>query len=173
MAFLKRNRLIPFIFFFVTSGCATSSFKLLKQDQNAAELNITPDRVLVECEYQYDNDDKDAYGFLMRILDDENTVVTIAQMNILDKESCFKRIRKITEILKTGKMIYVGGMGDLTEPRTMGEKQYNFPQIGTFRDNGHTLQFMVIANEQGFCYDAYSGDKKPCPQEPFSIKNLK
>jgi hypothetical protein len=172
MVALKRNSFFLFIFLFFISGCSTSSFFLLKQDENAAEFKVTPDRILLECEYQFDNDTKDSYGFLMHVLDDENTVITVAQMNILDSESCLKRIQKIKKILSTGKIIYVGGMGYLTEPRRREEKQYTFPHIGTFHGNGRTLQFIVIANEQGLCYDAYSGEKKPCPAEPFSLKSL-
>ncbi len=173
MVFLKRNSFIQFGILFLLAGCATSSFKLLKQDENAAELKVTPDRVLLECEFQPDHDTKNAYGFLMRILDSENTVVTFAQTNVLDKVSCFRRLQKIGKILKTGKVIYVGGMGYLTKPKIKEDHKYTFPNIGTFHGNGHSLQFMVVANEQGLCYDAYSGDEDPCPREPFSIKNLK
>lgn len=173
MVFLEKSSFIHIAFFFLMFGCATSSFTLLKQDENAVELKVTPDRVLLECEHQYDNDTKNAYGFLMRILDEKNTVLTIAQMNILDKGSCFKRIQKIGKILKTGKMIYIGGMGYLNKPKIKEARKFTFPNIGTFHGNGQSLQFIVIANEQGYCYDAYSGDEDPCPREPFSITNLK
>jgi len=155
------------------SGCATSSFKVLRQSEYAVELKVTPDRVLMECEYQLDHDDKDAYGFLMYILDDENTAISVVQANVLDKGSCLRRIQMIGRILKKGKIIYVGGMGYLTDPKRKEERAYTFPLLGTFHGNGHVLQFMVIANEQGLCYDAYSGDEAPCPREPFSLKNLK
>ncbi len=173
MIFSKRNDLICGVLTLLISGCATSSFKLIKQDENAAELKVTPDRVAMKCEYQPDHDTKNAYGFLMHVLDDENTVVTVAQGNVLDKVSCFRRIQKIGKILKTGRIIYVGGMGYLTKPKRKENETYAFPNLGTFHGNGHTLQFMVIANEQGLCYDAYSGDESPCPREPFSLKNLK
>ncbi len=173
MTFSKRNSLICTILTCLVSGCATSSFKLIKQDENAAEFKITPDRVIMECEYQPEHDTKDAYGFLMHILDDENTVIAVAQGNVLDKGSCFRRIQKIGKILKTGKMIYVGGMGYLNKPKRKENEIYAFPNLGEFYGNGHTLQFMVIANEQGLCYDAYSGDEDPCPREPFTLKNLK
>lgn len=173
MTFSKRNNFIYSLLIFFISGCATSSFKLLIQDENAAEFKVTPDRVIMECEYQPDHDTKDAYGFLMHILDEENTVIAVVQGNVLDKGSCFRRLQKIGKILKTGKMIYVGGMGYLTKPKKKEKETYMFPNIGTFPGNGHTLQFMVIANEQGLCYDAYSGDEDPCPREPFSLKNLR
>ena len=172
MIFSRRNDLMCGVLTFLISGCATSSFKLIKQDKNAAEFKATPDRVIMECEYQPDHDTKDAYGFLMNVLDDENTVIAMAQGNVLDKASCFRRIQKIGKILKTGKVIYVGGMGYLTKPKRKEKEMYTFPKIGTFHGNGQTLQFMVIANEQGLCFDAYSGDEEPCPREPFSLKNL-
>lgn len=154
-------------------GCTTSSFKVIGQHQNATELRVTSDRVLLECEHQYDNDTKDSYGFLMHILDQEDTVLTIAQMNVLDRESCFRRIQKITRILKTTSAIYIGGAGDLNKAKIKGTRKYTFPNIGTFYDNGQSLQFLVIANEQGLCYDAYSGDEQPCPRKPFSIQDFK
>lgn len=156
------------------SGCATSSFKLIQQHELAAELKVTPDRVLLECENQYKDDSGNGYGFMMHVLDDENTVLSIVQTNVIDKGSCFKRIEKIGKILKTGKAIYVGGMGNLNKPRIKENKTYTFPHLGTFHGNGRNAQFMVIANEKGLCYDAYSGDEDPCPREPiFSLKRLK
>jgi hypothetical protein len=154
-------------------GCTTSSFNVITQGENLVELKLTPDRVLLDCEHQYDNNTKGAYGFLMHILDEENTVLTVAQTNILDKESCFRRIQKIGKILKTGRAIYIGGIGSLDKPKIKETRKFMFPNIGTFPSNGQSFQFMVIANEQGVCYDAYSGDREPCPQEPFSLKSLK
>ena len=173
MAFSKRNSLVGMLLTCLVAGCSTSSFMLIKQDENAVEFKVTPDRVIMECEYQPDHDTKDAYGFLMHVLDEKNTVIAVVQGNVLDKGSCARRLQKIGKILRTGKSIYVGGMGSLTKPRKNECETYVFPGIGTFSGNGHTLQFMVIANEQGLCYDAYSGDEKPCPRPPFSLKNLR
>ena len=61
-------------------------------------------------------------------------------------------------------------MGDLTEPRIQQERQYVFPGKGTFFYNNRVLQFMVIANEHGLCFDAFLGAEKPCPRHPFPIK---
>ncbi|OFZ49760.1 MAG: hypothetical protein A2381_18085 [Bdellovibrionales bacterium RIFOXYB1_FULL_37_110] len=170
MGCLKNSHFLLYILSFLVCGCAGPSYKVLHQGRLAVELQVSPDRVLLECEYQYDNDMKNLYGFMMHILDDENTVLSISQFNFLDKESCYKRISKIGEILKTGKQIYIGGMGDLTEPRIQQERQYVFPGKGTFFYNNRVLQFMVIANEHGLCFDAFSGAEKPCPRDPFPIK---
>lgn len=172
MTCLKRNNFILGLCFFLIFGCSTSSFNVIKQDENLVEFKVTPNRVLLECEYQYDHETKNGYGFLMHILDEENTVLTVAQINILDKENCLKRIQKIGKILKTGRIIYIGGMGYLNKPKIKEAQKFIFPnKEGIFYSNGQSLQFMVIANEQGLCFDAYSGDKEPCPQEPFSFKN--
>ncbi len=173
MSFLKINNFVSFVFLFLTCGCATSSFNVLKQDDFAVELKVTPDRVLLECEPQPGHEIKGAHGFLMYILDDKKTVIAVSQPNVLDKEECFDGLRKIGKILETGKIIYVGGMGDLTRQKAKQDYKYTFPRIGTFHSNGKSLKFMVIANEQGLCYDAHDGDKGPCPREPFSLKNLR
>jgi hypothetical protein len=173
MSFLKnRAHLLLFI---IMCGCATSSYQLIRQRTLAAEIKVTPDRIIMECEFQYKDEDGDGdgYGFLMHVLDDANTVVSVVQTNVLDKASCFRRIQKIGKILKTGKTIYIGGMGNITKPRLEDKRSYTFPRFGTFHGNGRATQFAVIANERGLCYDAYSGDDEPCPREPFSLKNLK
>lgn len=173
MVLLNRNSLIPIALVFLLSGCAASSFTLLTQEEYVTEIKVTPDRVLLECEFQYKDSSGEAYGFMMHILDQENSVLSVVQTNVLDKGSRFRRIQKIGKILKTGKAIYVGGMGDLKDPKIKEDQTYTFPHLGTFAGNGRNVQFMVIANEQGLCYDAYSGDEPPCPREPFSLKNLK
>lgn len=155
-------------------SCSTSSsYRVGKQGNNSVELNVTPDRVLLECEWIYDADipdPEDAYGFMIHVLDDENTVLSVTQNNLLDKESCYDRINFISSILKRGKIIYIGGMGDLKDPRKTEKHEYTFPGIGTFRGNGRVLQFGVIANEKGQCFDAHRAGEKPCPRDPFSIK---
>lgn len=174
MIFLKRNKFAVILFFLFLPGCITSSFKIIKQHELATEVKVTPDRVLLECEFQYIDEDGEGYGFMMHVLDDQNTVLSIVQTNVIDKGSCFRHVEKIGKILKTGKLIYIGGMGNLNKPKIKEDKTYVFPYHGTFHGNGQNAQFMVIANERGLCYDAYSGDENPCPREPvFSLKNLK
>ncbi|OFZ19448.1 MAG: hypothetical protein A2Z20_05290 [Bdellovibrionales bacterium RBG_16_40_8] len=170
MAFLKRNSSVLFFTLFFTCGCATSSFDVIKQGDFVVELKVTPDRILLECEPQPSHEIENAHGFLMYILDDKKTVITVAQFNVLDKEECFNGLRKIDKILKTGKVLYVGGMGNMTDSKARNDRKYTFPRLGTFHSNGKSLKFMVIANEHGLCYDAHDGDKGQCPREPFSLK---
>lgn len=169
MRVLKRSRNI-FLALLLLAGCATSSYRILSQSNQSAELNVSPDRILLECEWLHDADIKDRYGFMIHVLDEENTVLTLIQGNTLNKKGCDRRIKKIGAILREGKNIYIAGMGDLNEPRIKGKKSYHFPKIGFFHSNGRTLYFAAIANEHGACYDAYSGDEPPCPRDPFPKK---
>lgn len=170
MQTLKRNRKFYFLTLLLLTGCATSSYRILSQDDQSAELNVSPDRILLECEWLHDADIKGLYGFMIHVLDDENTVLTLIQGNTLDKKGCDRRIKKISAILREGRNIYIAGMGNLNEPRIKAKRFYHFPKIGTFHSNERTLYFAAIANEHGTCYDAYSGDEKPCPREPFPTK---
>lgn len=149
-------------------GCAHSSYRVFNQDERRNEILVSPDRVLTEC--QEASKEEDTYGFIMHVLDDQNTVLGVIQGNATDKESCIKKMTAINRILLRGRSIYVGGMGDLERPRLM-DKEYvhDFPRHGKFFGNGRVLQFMVIQNERGECYAAYSGAQKPCPRDEFPI----
>ncbi len=169
----KRNSLATLFVPFLICGCSTSSFKLLDQKGMAVELEVTPDRVQLECEPQPEHEIENAHGFLMYVLDDKNTVVTLAKPSVIDEEECFDWLQKIGKILKKGKTIYVGGIGDLNEAKVSRGPKQNFPGLGVFASNGKTLNFIVIANDSDLCFDAYNGDQSPCPSEPFSLKHLK
>ena len=166
---LRKSKIL-FLFFllFLSYACSVSTFHVAKQDKNRTELNVTPDRILLECAKL--SQENDYFMFLIYILDEQNTVISTAQGNNLDKESCYERIEEIGKILEKGKEIYIAGMGDLNEPRKKEPYSYTFPKKGTYNSNGRTLQFMAIANEKGQCYSAYHGSDKPCPRDPFPIK---
>jgi hypothetical protein len=169
MTFSSRNRALSLFIFFWMFGCATSTFEVIKQDDFVVELKVTPDRVLLECEPQPGHEIENAHGFIMYILDEKKTALTFAQFNILDREGCFNGRRKIEKILKTGRVIYVGGMGDMTGSYSRPDQKHTFPRLGTFSSNGKVIKFMAIANELGQCYEALGGDKNTCPPEPFSF----
>lgn len=100
----------------------------------------------------------------MHVLDEQKTVVTVLQGNNLDKQSCAERIKKIGHILHNGTQIYIAGISyGIDKPRKVEEWKYTFPGLGTYSGNGRVIQFFAIANEKGNCYDAYYGDRKPCP----------
>jgi len=165
---LKKN---SFIFLLIVLfACSTSSYRIIGTSSNRVEINVTPDRVFPYCEPQPDMEIKDLFGFHILVLDEVKTILFVTQTNVLDKEGCHKRLDKIRRILKKGTNIYIGGMGNLNNPRKEEKNQYTIPEHGTFHSNSRMLQFMVIANEHGDCYSAYQGDSKPCPRGEFPIK---
>ena len=110
MAALKRNCSFYFFIFFIFFGCATSSYRILNQEDQSSELSVSPDRILLECEWLYDADIKGRYGFMIHVLDEENTVLTVGQGNTLDKRDCDILIKIISKILREGKNIYIAGI---------------------------------------------------------------
>lgn len=170
MVSLKRNSLL-FLTLSALVSCVSSSYKIDAQDEGRTQLSVTPDRVILECEplLDYTGDIKNAHGFMIHVLDGSNTVLTVNQGNVLGPEDCLRRINKIGEILKSGNRIFIGGMGRLDQSREKHDRQYTFPELGRFAYNGRVLQFMVIWNDKGQCYNAYSGDQKPCPSDEFPI----
>lgn len=163
MNLLKRSSVILFLFL-CQLGCATSSYKVVDTERNKKVLLVTPDRVILECS-DVGSDEGAFYGFSIFVLDNEKSVLSAIQTNKLDKESCEKRITKIGKILKQGLPVYIYGIGEPNEPANIGDTLYTFPGLGTYPENGRVLQFIYILNKNGACYDAYSADKKPCPQQ--------
>ncbi len=152
-------------------ACASSSYKIDSQTEGRTQLLVTSNRVVLEC-YRltdYAGDIEEAHLFSMYVLDEYKTVLTVSQGNILGKEDCFRRINKIGKILKSGNKIFIGGMGSLDKPRETQHRSYSFPGLGQFPENGRVLQFMTVWNDNGMCYNAYSGDQKPCPGDEFPI----
>lgn len=163
MKHLYRSSFLSVVFL---SACATSTYDFFLRDKFRTGLRVTPDRVLTECEHITDHEMPGRFGFMMRVLDEEKTVLTVAQTNLLDKSTCEEHLREIRKILKYGRFVYIGGMGNLSDPRTVGRNKYAFPS-GSFTDNGRTLQFGFIKNDRGQCFSSYRGRELPCPPEPF------
>lgn len=177
MSASKRSRglvaLLPFSFLF---ACTTSSYRVIDRDAYRTEIQVTPDRILLECEDIIDHEnagDPDGnFGFMIHVLDDEDTVLTLIQEPVIGRKDCFERKADIEKILHNGKSIYIGGHGTLDEPRENGKRIYSsFPKRGTFHENGRGLQLSVIRNENGRCYSAANGTDEPCMPEEFPIKN--
>lgn len=172
MASLKVNSLL-FSFTVLLVGCVSSSYKIDSQAEGRTQLLVARNRVNLECfeipKDEYEGDIKEAHLFSINVLDENKTVLTVSQGNILGKEDCFRRINKIGKILKSGNKIFIGGMGNLDKPGETSDRRYSFPGLGQFPENGRNLQFMVIWNEKGMCYNAYSGEQKPCPADEFPI----
>lgn len=171
MESLKVISVCAIIFSMSLAGCVSSSFKLLNQKNLAMEFMVTPDRVVLDCERVETDDRGVVAGFVMRVVDEKNTSFTLVQTNTLDRESCERRVNIIEKILKNGNQIYLVGIGDFREPRETGLRKYTFPGLGTIEDNGRSLQFIAIKNELNQCFGAFSAEERPCPPEPFPIKN--
>lgn len=171
---LKNNLLISCFSYILLLGCSTSNYLINKEIDGKTEILVTPDRVSLQCEhiYDYTGNAIDPYGFMIHVLGEENTVLTVNQGNLIGKDDCLKRLNKIGQILTKGKKIYIGGIGNLNnKPRIKEDNQYFFPNLGRFNSNGRVLQYMVIWNEHGQCFNAYTGDRKPCPSDEFPIEN--
>ena len=133
------------------------------------EFSVTPDRVLIECE-KIDTPPRGRYGFMIHVLDEENTVISIIG-NIMGTD-CFVWKAKMEKILNHGKSIYIAAFGDFDNPRIKYEYSYVFPKLGRFQGNGRAFQFSAIANENGECFDYVNNDKPPCPDREFPITDI-
>ena len=171
---LNLNRIIFCIAIILQIGCVSSSFyKITFKDDDQVELSVSPDRIVLECEKQLEDSDE-IYGFMIHVLDDQNTVLNVYQSNNVGMEGCFDRYHKIGKIIQQGKQIHLAGMGDIDKPRKKGEYSHTFPGHGTFHTNERGLHFFNVMNEYGACYDAYYAQKPPCPHSgPFSVHKQK
>jgi hypothetical protein len=177
MRALKIRNSVALIFIATISACATSSYRVTGRASYRTEIQVTSDRILLECEdikdHENAGDPEGNFGFMIHVLDEEDTVLTLIQEPVVGRKDCFKRLEDIAKILKSGRSIYIGGHGTLDhQPREKGAQSFSsFPKRGVFYDNGRVLQFSVIKNEQGHCYSASNGTDDPCMPTEFPIKN--
>lgn len=171
----KISVIVALISLSVVFACTTSSYRVTDRSKNRTEIQVTPDRILLECEDIIDHEnagDPDGnFGFMIHVLDDEDTVLTLIQEPVIGRKDCFGRLEDISKILHSGRNIYIGAHGTLDHPRVIGKQIYSsFPKKGNYRDNGRGLQLSVIQNENGRCYSAANGTDEPCMPEEFPIK---
>lgn len=173
MTNLNQNKSYIFLTVFLFFGCVTNSknsfYKIINQNSNQTEINLSSDRILLECG-QVSDERPEAYYFLIYFLNDENTVSHAMQGNQLDLKSCQNRISYISNLLKKGNQIYLAGMGTMRKTKIVEKRTFTFKNHGTFPENSRGLQFMYISNENGQCYGAYTETTKPCPRDEFPIK---
>jgi hypothetical protein len=173
----RKNRVNrSLVVLFLLSACATSSYRVVNVDGFRTELLVTPDRISLECEDIKDHEDVGSpegnFGFMIHVLDEENTVLTLIQGPVTTRRFCLEQQKAIEKVLKNGKIIYIAGHGSLDEPRKMGKTTYSsFPKPGVFRGNGRVLMYAVIRNEHGQYYSKDNGSKEPCMPPEFPIKN--
>ena len=169
------------IFLVILASCSTTrnyntedSFFLIKNESDgAAEVVLTPDRILLQCvDMEEDPDEGGRYLFMIQMLDEENTVATSMWGPRPDKKGCENIFRKVNRILKKAKRVYIGSWNNLTtEPRVENRRlSYEFPRHGTFYDNGRVIQFGVITNDKGECFNSMAGKDEPCLQFPFPLE---
>lgn len=176
MRVLKRSsKIVILSFVALLFSCSTSYYRVTDRSKFRAEIEVTPDRILLECEDIIDHenagDPEGNFGFMIHVLDDEDTVLTLIQEPVIGRKDCFERQEDIAKILRNGKCIYIGGHGTLDDPRVIGKRIYSsFPKKGIFRSNGRSLQLSVIKNENGRCYSAENGTDEPCMPAEFPIK---
>ena len=137
---------------------------------------MTPDRILLECEdikdHENAGDPEGNFGFMIHVLDEEDTVLTLIQEPVIGRKDCFARLAHIEKVVQTGKKIYLGAHGTLDEPRVIGKDVFTtFPKSGKYYYNGRVFQFSVITNENGGCYSVTHGTGKPCMPREFPIKD--
>lgn len=148
------------------SGCITSTYSAGKQSAEGTDIEVTPDRIIVQCEFitDYEGDRSDPYGFMILILDKEKTVLTVSSATVLEKSDCFDWLKRSEKIINTAKSISVLGRGSAYAPGNMEKFAYSFPKHGTFYGNGRALNFLGIRNDKGQCLNALASDDF-CPQK--------
>jgi hypothetical protein len=147
-----KNSVFYFLLFILNSGCATTHYNLIINENSPDEVHATSDRFLTQCE-QIDTM-PNRYGFMVHFLDDANTVATAAGM-ITDKKTCQKWENEIQNILTNGNSIVLKGDGYMISPREKEKFVHTFPKHGTFHGNGRGMQFFKMTNENGGCFVLY------------------
>lgn len=160
---LKQSSILASVLF--CTGCATSHFRIEKMDKHAAQIAVTPDRVLFECEKL----ENGGAGFMIHLLNNDKTVVTISQSNTLDLRSCADRVSTLKGILKQSPEVLIGGVGNYSDTDMKIDVQYQFPAGGPFSHSGRGLAFIAMWNKAGRCFGAYSMEEKPCPEDGFPL----
>jgi hypothetical protein len=106
------------------------------------------------------------------VSNEEDTVFSLIQEPVIGRKDCFERQADIERVIRSGRKIYLGAHGNLNRPRVIGRHVFtSFPKNGKYYDNGRSLQFSVIKNENGRCYSSSNGTDEPCMPEEFPIKN--
>jgi len=160
MAYLQKSNLLIMTVLIFLSGCVTSKYHAGKQKAFGTDIEVTPDRVIVECEFitDYEGDRSDPYGFMIHVLDNEKTVLTLSSATVLEKSDCFDWLKQSEKIISKGKSILVRGRGDAHAAAKMEKWAYNFSKHGTFYGNSRALNFLGIRNDKGQCLNTLADD---------------
>ena len=163
MAHLLKNNILVVILFFLC-GCVTSTYHAGKQKALGTDIEVTPDRVVTECEFitDYEGDYSAPYGFMIYLLDNDKTVLTLSSATVLEKKDCFDILKISNRIIQNARLVTVRGRGDAESPAVKEQYKYTFSKHGTFYGNGRSLNFLAIWNDRGQCYDAFHHGKEEC-----------
>ncbi len=151
-----RNNFSFLTLVFIFYSCSTKPLhKVVRQGGSLGivEIITTPDRVLPYCE-QIDTS-PGRYGFMVKILDDENTVGSGSRM-MSSLKGCKDWEVGVRKVLEKGKRIRLVGTGRYDEPRVKKRFTYIFPGHGTFHSNGRSFGLTAITNEHQDCFGMFS-----------------
>lgn len=165
MASLQQNKCsIIFLLFLFVSGCVTSRYSVSEPNALGTDIKISPDRIITECEFitDYDGDRKNPYGFMIHLLDLENSVLTVSNGIVLEKEDCLERQTAADKIIKNAQVVTVRGRGDAEAPIIKEEFKHFFKKHGTYFGNGRSLNFLAIWNDKRDCHSIFNGKDDPC-----------
>lgn len=154
MKSLIRNSLAIGYFFLCVSCSSTSLYKIVINEKGNQEVQVSADRVLLECE-DIDAEDLEAYGFFIHVLDDANTVLSVWETFKLDKKTCYSQMANVAKILNQGDLVRIYGKGDLEKPRKKSVHKYKFTKHGTFYGNERNYSLVYIKNNKGGCFDPH------------------
>ena len=167
MISLQKNKYLSmFLLVMFLQGCVTSHYQASKPNALGTDIAVTPDRVITECEFidNYTGDYSDPYGFMIHILDNENTVLTASSGTVLEKKDCLRWQVAADKIIRNAKTVTVRGRGDAEDPIVKKEFKYAFERHGTYFGNGRSLNYLAIWNDKGQCFDVFNRDN-PCPKQ--------
>jgi hypothetical protein len=80
---------------------------------------------------------------MIHILDLQNSVLTVSNGIVLEKEDCIERQTAEAPVVKD-------------------EFKHFFKKHGTYFGNGRSLNFLAIWNDKRNCHSIFSGDDDPC-----------
>ena len=160
-----KNNFFLFTIIFIFQACSTQPLHQVSRKGGAlgiVEIITTPDRVLPYCEKIDTSPGR--YGFMVLILDEENTVGGGSGM-MSSLKGCKDWEAGVRKVLSKGKRIRLVGTGRYDEPRVKERFAYTFPGHGIFHSNGRSFGLTAITNEHQDCFGMFSrkcsGDDYP------------
>lgn len=151
-----KKKFLLFINIFIFQACSTKPLHEVTRKGGAlgiVEIITTPDRVLPYCEKIDTSPGR--YGFMVLILDEENTVGGGSGM-MSSLKGCKDWEVAVRKVLDRGKRIRLVGTGRYDEPRIKEKFTYTFSGHGTFHSNGRSFGLTAITNEHQDCFGMFS-----------------